>query len=378
MRAALRLRDALVPYIYSAGRAAATTGVSLLRPMYYSHPTQDNAYTHSGQYMFGADILAAPVSEPVSTVDEKAPKDVWFPPTAGGRTWVAWTNGEAAVAAAAVGAAAGGGAAVGGAVFHGRWARDEIPLFVLSGSIVPMRTMASTHTPFVDPVVWATWLPAQGAGPEQEQMNGGGEEGAGGAGSAGAAGAAGQQAALYEDRGDGFEYLSDEFIGEGGGAAAAAATHTETCGSVVSGVVGGPASAVTVASVEALPQCQVSTATKGNDACSAVNITIQPTCGTFAGQGTTRNHLVQVRGAAGGTPTRVTVNGKIVPRMSPPAAMGETAKDQEGWYLAVPRADGAAALTEPAGSVVVSTGRQGIRTRVVVVVEFGQWDVDTK
>ena len=209
----------------------------------------------------------------------------------------------------------------------------------------------------------------------------GGSRGAGSADAAGAAGAEGQQAALYEDRGDGLEYMSDEFIGEGSGAAAAAAAatnHTETCGSVVSGVMGGPASAVTVASVEALPQCQASTATKGNAACSAVNITIQPTCGTFAGQGTTRNHLVQVRGAARGTPIRVTVNGKIVQRMSPPAAMGGTAKDQEGWYLAIPRADGAAALTEPAGSVVVSTGRQGIRTRVVVVVEFGQWDVDSK
>ena len=33
--AALRLRDALVPYIYTAGRDAADTGVSLLRPLHH-------------------------------------------------------------------------------------------------------------------------------------------------------------------------------------------------------------------------------------------------------------------------------------------------------------------------------------------------------
>jgi alpha-glucosidase (family GH31 glycosyl hydrolase) len=49
MRAAMRLRDALVPYIYTAGLAAYRTGVSLLRPMYYSVPNDSAAYDNPSQ-----------------------------------------------------------------------------------------------------------------------------------------------------------------------------------------------------------------------------------------------------------------------------------------------------------------------------------------
>ena len=56
MRAAMVLRDALVPYIYTAGVAALRTGVSLLRPMYYAWPEEELAYApaHRGQYMCDA------------------------------------------------------------------------------------------------------------------------------------------------------------------------------------------------------------------------------------------------------------------------------------------------------------------------------------
>ena len=57
MRATMHLRYALVPYIYAAARQTFDTGVSMCRPMYYSHPESDMAYSSKTQYMFGDDLL---------------------------------------------------------------------------------------------------------------------------------------------------------------------------------------------------------------------------------------------------------------------------------------------------------------------------------
>lgn len=79
MREAFELRYALSPYIYDAARQAYDTGVSLCRPMYYSYPEADEAYEYREQYMFGDNILAATVCEPVDSLDGKASRTVWFP-----------------------------------------------------------------------------------------------------------------------------------------------------------------------------------------------------------------------------------------------------------------------------------------------------------
>jgi alpha-glucosidase (family GH31 glycosyl hydrolase) len=42
-RAALQLREELVPYIYTAQRAAFDTGAGLIIPMYYFYPEADGA-----------------------------------------------------------------------------------------------------------------------------------------------------------------------------------------------------------------------------------------------------------------------------------------------------------------------------------------------
>ena len=53
IRAALRAREELVPYIYNTHRTAFESGVGLIVPMYYDHPTNEHAYrmneTHNAQ-----------------------------------------------------------------------------------------------------------------------------------------------------------------------------------------------------------------------------------------------------------------------------------------------------------------------------------------
>ena len=57
----VKLRYELMPYIYTAARQAYDTGVSICRPLYYDHPEENNAYRYEDEYMFGDDILVAPV-----------------------------------------------------------------------------------------------------------------------------------------------------------------------------------------------------------------------------------------------------------------------------------------------------------------------------
>lgn len=79
MMECVRRRYALVPYLYTQARRAFDTGVSLLRPMYYHWPEHDEAYRARDQYMFGDDLLVAPVTAPCDEASEMAGVRVWLP-----------------------------------------------------------------------------------------------------------------------------------------------------------------------------------------------------------------------------------------------------------------------------------------------------------
>jgi len=90
MRAAFRLRYELIPYIYSAARQCYDTGLPICRPLYYAWPELDDAYKHPGEYLFGDDLLVAPVTEPASAFSGCAEVQVWLPPG----QWVNWFTDE--------------------------------------------------------------------------------------------------------------------------------------------------------------------------------------------------------------------------------------------------------------------------------------------
>ena len=91
MRATMHLRYALVPYIYAAARQTFDTGVSMCRPMYYSHPESDKAYSSKEQYMFGDDLLVASIITPADKVTGLATRKVWLPK---GQKWFNMVSGK--------------------------------------------------------------------------------------------------------------------------------------------------------------------------------------------------------------------------------------------------------------------------------------------
>ncbi len=91
MRAAIHLRYALVPYIYAAARETFDNGVSMCRPMYYSQPEHDLAYSMKDQFMFGNELLVAPIVTPADTVTGLATRKVWLPK---GEKWYNMVSGK--------------------------------------------------------------------------------------------------------------------------------------------------------------------------------------------------------------------------------------------------------------------------------------------
>lgn len=73
----LRLRESLVPYSYTLAQEAYETGVPMVRSMYLDYPESAEAYTFDKQYLYGSDVLVAPVTKAgAGNVDTS----VWFPP----------------------------------------------------------------------------------------------------------------------------------------------------------------------------------------------------------------------------------------------------------------------------------------------------------
>ena len=112
----VKLRYALMPYIYTAARQAYDTGVSLCRPLYYEWPEVNNAYLFEDEYMFGDDILVAPVvTKPES--DGMTARRTWLPE---GRWFDVCRN----------------KVVEGNRTFTDRYAMEEIPYFFRAGSVI--------------------------------------------------------------------------------------------------------------------------------------------------------------------------------------------------------------------------------------------------
>ena len=116
---AMRLRHALIPYLYSMAWRGHTTSLPLITPMYYSHPENDEAYLVPQQYWFGSELLAAPFTSPALGETGLARQTLWLP--AG--DWFDFFTGEC--------------------IRGGDWRTiygeiEDIPVFARAGAIIPL------------------------------------------------------------------------------------------------------------------------------------------------------------------------------------------------------------------------------------------------
>lgn len=118
-REAMRLRHALIPYLYSMAWRAHRTGISLVTPMYYGSPREPDAFEALDQYAFGTELVVAPVVQPVERDSGVALTRVWLPPG----THYQFFTGERFE---------------GGRWHEIRAGLADIPVFARAGAIVPL------------------------------------------------------------------------------------------------------------------------------------------------------------------------------------------------------------------------------------------------
>src|SRR3984957_856852 len=121
MRQCFVRRDAMQPYIYTEARKTHDTGVGFLHPLYYDWPEAPGAYDAKNEYMFGDNILADPITQPVGKDSQLARTTVWLPPG----DWFEWDSGARLQ---------------GPATLERSFSLSQIPVYVKAGSIIPTQT----------------------------------------------------------------------------------------------------------------------------------------------------------------------------------------------------------------------------------------------
>ena len=75
----LRFRHKLFPYIYTMTYRNHTELEPLIQPMYYSYPKSSAAYDVKNQYMYGTELMVAPITKPNNHITKLGSTEVWFP-----------------------------------------------------------------------------------------------------------------------------------------------------------------------------------------------------------------------------------------------------------------------------------------------------------
>jgi alpha-glucosidase len=139
LRSAFQLRYSLQPYIYTEGRRTYDTGVAFFRPLYYDWPEANEAYSSKNEYLFGDQMLAAPVVSAADKTSGLATEHVWLPQG----EWIEWPTGKRFTGPASV---------------DRSFSIDQTPVYLKAGAIVPMQPpMLYTGQKPVDPLIVNVW-----------------------------------------------------------------------------------------------------------------------------------------------------------------------------------------------------------------------------
>ncbi len=115
---AMRLRHALIPYLYTMSWCDHKDNITLVRPLYHLEPAEEPAYYEPDTYAFGSELIAAPHTNPLEPTTCLSRRKIWLPAS----DWFNFFTGEHLPG--------------GHHVIYGTLA--DMPLFAKAGGIVPL------------------------------------------------------------------------------------------------------------------------------------------------------------------------------------------------------------------------------------------------
>lgn len=117
----------MIPYFYSLAEQAHQTGLPIIRPLVYNHPSDSNVANQGSEFMLGNQLLIAPVLEPNSVSrNVYLPKGCWTD---------FWDNSKVYT---------------GPITLSVSTPLDKIPVFIKGGSIIPIEQLGHADTIMLD------------------------------------------------------------------------------------------------------------------------------------------------------------------------------------------------------------------------------------
>ena len=123
----LRLRHKLLPYLYTMNYRSHTKLLPMIQPMYYSHPECEEAYQVPNQYWFGSELIVSPITQGNDKVAMLGQTEVWLPEG----YWIDFFNGALYK---------------GGKKIKVSRPLSQMPIFAKAGAIVPMNMHSEDNT----------------------------------------------------------------------------------------------------------------------------------------------------------------------------------------------------------------------------------------
>ena len=77
-RRALGLRYSLMPYIYAQAKDSSARGFPMVRPLFFEYPNDPGSWAIDDEYMFGSDLLVAPMFETGERRKVYLPPGMWI------------------------------------------------------------------------------------------------------------------------------------------------------------------------------------------------------------------------------------------------------------------------------------------------------------
>lgn len=124
----MKLRNALVPYLYSEGHYYAVSGKTIIKPLYYMEPKIYDEPLYRNQYYFTSQMLIAPITKKKNSVMNRVVQKLYIP----NGTWYDYFTGKKYN---------------GGKYYTSFYKDEDYPVFCTAGTILPLSLNDDTDIP---------------------------------------------------------------------------------------------------------------------------------------------------------------------------------------------------------------------------------------
>ena len=128
IREYMQLRNKLVPYIYNESYLYQKYGIPLVQPLYYKYPKIYDEPNYVNQYFFGSKIMISPIIKKENTEMNRVVQRLFIPKG----IWYDYSTGKKFI---------------GNKYYVGFYKKEDYPIFIKEGSIIPMSLDMDTKNP---------------------------------------------------------------------------------------------------------------------------------------------------------------------------------------------------------------------------------------